>query len=396
MFHLYVIHYIKSKGIESLYRDLGIKIHIHSKYSNLILLKTFKDVKYFASHVMMASNGIIIDINTMSIVNYPYNHFPQYDNRYLFGHKSKKKAPFVNVNFEIDWETAIVTDKLDGYLVCLYYYNSEWLTASKHTSDASEIISPQTVSLSQIFWDIWKQNNYKYPSPILNRCYMFELCSNRLRKIVYHERERLVLHGCRELTTMTELDSHSIANENEWDSVDIINPPQSGNKKNLLHSWTIFVNRLSPYKSKGYIIRDVNWNRISIPSIVYKKFIEFKEIKEENKKKAALIHLLLSSWSSFEEFIEKFPYPQEIPLLLQVIEKFEQFCGELDCWYAENKDTMDLKKNDKIHIGSYSFKAEIFHAFRAGKCFKFKDAFVSFYPKSEFLQLHIEKWALQL
>jgi hypothetical protein len=68
------------------------------------------------------------------------------------------------------------------------------------------------------------------------------------------------------------------------------------------------------------------------------------------------------------------------------------FCRELDDWYASHKDTLSLN-NDKIHYDCYSFKAELFHAFRAGKYSSFKEAFITFYPKSEFLQLNIEQWA---
>jgi hypothetical protein len=75
---------------------------------------------------------------------------------------------------------------------------------------------------------------------------------------------------------MNELDPTIIAMENSWEVVTIIKPPQSGNKRNLLHSWSMFANRENPYVMQGYIVRDKHWNRLSILSSIYKSFEDFK------------------------------------------------------------------------------------------------------------------------
>jgi hypothetical protein len=135
---------------------------------------------------------LVIDIDSLKIVSYPYNHFPKHDNRYLFGNKSKK-IPFVKFSFEIDWNTAIVYEKLDGHLVTLYYYKGEWQTSTKYSPDGSEEINNSSISLSRLFWQLWEQSKYQLPDPSKERCYMFELCSNRARKVSTNQKTKVFL-----------------------------------------------------------------------------------------------------------------------------------------------------------------------------------------------------------
>jgi len=61
------------------------------------------------------------------------------------------------------------------------------------------------LTLESLFWEIWQKKKYKFPlNSDRNVCFFFELLSNRTRKIVSHDEERLVLIGARDLT----IDSH--------------------------------------------------------------------------------------------------------------------------------------------------------------------------------------------
>jgi hypothetical protein len=121
---------------------------------------------------------------------------------------------------------------LDGIFLCLYFTGSEWSVSSRFSVDASEginkspdssilkqspidstttAIASSPLSLESLFWEIWQKKKYKFPlNSDRNLCFFFELLSNRTRKLVWHEEERLVLTGARDLSFESHYQSISL------------------------------------------------------------------------------------------------------------------------------------------------------------------------------------------
>ena len=107
--------------------------------------------------------GIVLDTKkNFSVVAMAYEKFFNLHEKY-----------FDPSNF--NWSDFRVYEKLDGSICTLYYYGNEWHIASSSTPNSSGTLSGQTTQ-SQLFWQIWKELNYKLPSDT-NLCYTFELMS---------------------------------------------------------------------------------------------------------------------------------------------------------------------------------------------------------------------------
>lgn len=100
---------------------------------------------------------------------YPYKKFFNYMEKYAC---------------EIDWNSAVVYEKLDGSLATLYWYHDDWYVASSSIPDATGTFVEST-SFQEVFWDIWDKMNYKFPKN-RNICYIFELITPKYFFLLLH------------------------------------------------------------------------------------------------------------------------------------------------------------------------------------------------------------------
>eukprot|EP01087_Luapelamoeba_hula_P007154 TRINITY_DN1737_c0_g1_i4.p1 TRINITY_DN1737_c0_g1~~TRINITY_DN1737_c0_g1_i4.p1 ORF type:complete len:450 (-),score=46.53 TRINITY_DN1737_c0_g1_i4:93-1442(-) len=133
----------------------------------------------------------------------------------------------------LNWTEVTVAPDMGGHQVTLYYYNQQWLLATKTSPDASDsllhdfdrrrgkLLNPflfleeqledpkeaarcdafevkmQAVgcfSVAQEFWTVWHKLGYELPSDI-SKCYTFELCSSRFPRLVHYPSDALLLLG---------------------------------------------------------------------------------------------------------------------------------------------------------------------------------------------------------
>jgi len=68
----------------------------------------------------------------------------------------------------LDWKTARIYDYLDGTLVMLYFYKNQWHVASLFEPSEPHVPinwkdEKDSSTLSQLFWEVWKNSNYNLP-----------------------------------------------------------------------------------------------------------------------------------------------------------------------------------------------------------------------------------------
>lgn len=155
-----VQEFLRNGGtLSDLERDYHIHVKRHKDYNNLVLLKYSIDTP-MGEEISQDCRGIILDENdNWKIVCFPYRKFFNYGE----GHAT-----------QIDVNTMKVYEKLDGSLMTLYWYDNKWHVASSGTPDASGNINESDKTFADLFWKVWSQLNYIFPT---NRdmCYMFEL-----------------------------------------------------------------------------------------------------------------------------------------------------------------------------------------------------------------------------
>lgn len=259
-----VTEFLRNSSLDKLEQTYKSQIVIrkHSSYQNLVLLKYKQSSgNHFKDQIMREVRGLIVDAkNNWKPIAYPYDKFFNYSER------------FSPLKDEFDWSTARVTEKADGTLMCLYYYNNKWLVSTTGSADAGQF--NEANSFYSMFWDLWNRLQLKLPDDNdTSKCFMFELMTKKNRIIVRMEDaghdETLWLHGVRDMNTLKELKPHSFAEKYSWPIVKEYSPKDcfKGNYANS--TWTLdlvirYVSSLSPTVSEGVVVCDNNFTRIKV------------------------------------------------------------------------------------------------------------------------------------
>ena len=99
--------YLRNQGLTSLCNEFNIKVNRHQDFPGLVCLKYSQQESPLEKKIVQQCRGIILDeTKNWQIVSYPYNKFFNY---------GESQAAAIN------WDNAVVYDKLDGSLMILYY-----------------------------------------------------------------------------------------------------------------------------------------------------------------------------------------------------------------------------------------------------------------------------------
>jgi len=205
--------------------------------------------------------GLILDeADDYRIVNYPFNSF--------FNLGTRQSRPIAK---KFDWSSATVYPKLDGTLICLYYYKNEFRVSTRGHPDADSSVLEKDLdgkgmSFATLFWKTWKDLGYVLPpqhEPWIRRTYCFELLTPANRVVVPVNKPRIVLIAVRDLDTLQEQPCGSIAVELRWETVDP-EPPVTGPDELRARA-----DKLSPVQGEGYVAVDSSWARLKVKSRRY-------------------------------------------------------------------------------------------------------------------------------
>ena len=205
----------------------------------------------FSNEIVRECRGLIIDEN-LNPVCVPFFKFGNYGEFYAD---------------EIDWNTAVVEEKIDGSLIKLWCYENEWIVSTNGTIFAEKAtIGSDTESEVKLankynnFGQIFAQaiKLFKLDVSTLNPdyTYMFELCSPYNRVVVPHDKITLFHIGTRSNKTMKELD------------INIgIKKPKTYQCNNLTD--LIAMASELKYCDEGYVVRDSLYKRVKVKSPAY-------------------------------------------------------------------------------------------------------------------------------
>lgn len=254
----------KNKGNESMWNKLRESVWVMRSEVNpsLVLL----NVKIHAAtddpgNRVYGCRGLILDeADDYRIVNYPFNSF------FNMGTQQSRR-----LTKKWDWPSCTIFPKLDGTLVCLYYFNNDFRVSTRGHPDASSSIlekdsDSEGMSFASLFWKTWEELRYKLPprhGPWIRRTYCFELLTPANRVVVPVEKPRIVLTMVRDLDTLEEMVCEPIANELQWETVKP-EPPVSAPEELQARA-----DHLSPVQGEGYVVVDPSWARIKVKSRRY-------------------------------------------------------------------------------------------------------------------------------
>ncbi len=215
----------------------------------------------FNNDIVRECRGIIIDSN-LNPVCIPFFKFFNYG------------EPYAD---EIDWESAVVEEKIDGMLIKVWNYSGTWMVSTKDTILAEKVtISANNdndsafKSYSGLFLAALKEIKFDITSLNPQYTYVFELVSPYTRLVVPYESIDVYHIGTRDNISGQELE------------IDIEIKKPKTYKCNNITDLTEMASKL-PYSDEGYVVKDKNYKRIKVKSpsyIAVKHYVG--RMKEEN------------------------------------------------------------------------------------------------------------------
>lgn len=300
--------------LELLESQYNVATKRHGKYPNLVLFKYGIDSP-MGELLVQECRGVILDeSDTWNVVARPFDKF--------FNHGEEHAA-------QIDWEQAVVQEKLDGSLCTLYHYKDEWHVATSGTPDASGEVNGFGISFATLFWQTYDEQFGRDTLCSLrkDRSYMFELTSPMNRIVVKHEKPKLTLLSVR--ATDSGL---------EW-LPDILNPVRAYSLSSLEDVIVTFQS-MSPLEQEGYVIiggRSARggFDRVKVKHPGYVALHQFKDSMSPRR----LVEI--AQQGEVSEVIAHFPEWAE--KLTQVSARFNALAAKLEADYERIKHIPEQK-----------------------------------------------------
>lgn len=178
---------------------------------------------------------------------------------------------------EIDWQSAVVYEKIDGSLMKMWYDRGEWHLSTNGTIDAFKApLGDFGMSFGDYFYEILKSKVNEYvdyettPTQVWNmlccslrkyKTYMFEMVGPKNRVVINYEKPDIYLLGARNINTHEEIDILSIFFHA------LLNKPKIYHLRTL-EDCMAAAEEMSK-DEEGFVVCDENFNRAKIKSPEY-------------------------------------------------------------------------------------------------------------------------------
>lgn len=165
----------------------------------------------------------------------------------------------------IDWAVARVLEKLDGSLICVYFYAGEWRIATKGTPDASGLVNSHAITFDALVRHtlIEMGSSFQELTQRLDPAvfYSFELTAPENRIIVPYGERCLTWLAAWDAQTLEELEIAALP--------DLPAPRVKEYPLRTLDEVMTAVEAIAPFAAEGFIVRDADNRRVKIKSASY-------------------------------------------------------------------------------------------------------------------------------
>ena len=287
---------------ETLHKDYGIRI----KKEDSLAIFSYNIECDFRDPIVQESRGIIIDHEKMEVVCWPFRKFGNYTESYAD---------------PIDWNNAVVLEKVDGSIIKLWYnkITEAWQFSTNGVINAE---NATTDAFSNIAYGalIRQAVNYKdIPFDKLDKdsTYIFELVSPQTRVVVKYDEIALYHLGTRS----------NITGEERNEDIGIKKPKSykiSSLEECIKAAIELNKGCESDYEiaNEGFVVVDKNWNRVKVKSPDYIMMHRLKHNDGISKKDAVTTLLYIKS------DVEKIC--KSNPLLIHVFKYYDFKLAELN------------------------------------------------------------------
>ncbi len=269
---------------EVLQNDYGIIIKEEAPY----VIFNYGIGSDFSNEVVQEARGIIVNIETLEVVCFPFRKFGNHNESYAD---------------KIDWKSARVQDKIDGSIMKMWHNGEDWVLSTNGMIYAEKAIANSMTN--ETFVDIMrKADNFAdiEMGKLDKDCtYIFEVVSPETQIVIRYDKPHLYHIGTRNNISGKELVA----------DIGIEKP-----KEYPLHSLddclkaAIALNQsedgeVHSIKKEGFVVVDGNWNRIKVKSPDY--LMMHHMASNANFSKERIVGLLRNKQMDVAGISEEFP-----------------------------------------------------------------------------------------
>lgn len=253
-----------------------LKIGKSEKYPHLSILNYRQWKSDFSNPIVQNARGIILN-DRLEVVCHAFNKFGNHGEAYVK---------------EIDWNTSVVLEKIDGSLMKVWFdkVSEQWILSSNQVIDCSRTLAAQFLDAA----DVRTMNEFSEKHELCrDKVYIFELVGPSNRVVIDYPSNDIIQIGCRNMITLEE----------ETPNLEGIAKPKQHNFSSLKEAVN-FAKDL-PVTREGFVVVDGEWNRLKVKGrlFVAAHHNNYKDGGVLSKKDALRIIMM----NEQEEFTISFP-----------------------------------------------------------------------------------------
>ena len=222
-------------------------MEVSTQHRDNLAIFSYRAEADFSISEVQEARGIILDLDTLDVVCWPFRKFGNYQESYVD---------------EIDWSSARVQEKIDGSIIKLYFWNGEWRWATNNTIFAETC---RISSSSKSFYDlITSAVNYTaidYTKLNTQYTYIFELVSPENRIVIEYPSTKLYHLGTRDNVTGEEYDIDIGVEKTKTYPITTFDE--------CLEAITKLNVSLDDIAHEGFVVVDKNYHRIKVKTSEY-------------------------------------------------------------------------------------------------------------------------------
>jgi len=333
-----VREYLQGASLERLPSRTKCTTRRHEDFPNLVLIKYNQIRSDMNDPLVQTCRSIILDEDDdWKVICHPYDKFFNY-------------GEFQAI--DIDYDTAVVYEKLDGSIINMYYYRDEWRVSTSGYPDAGGSVYDDPRTYAELFWDTWKELGYELPPYDMFSSYtfMFELMTPYNKIIVPHKKSRIVLHGIRNIYSGMEVAIAEGAEELGWEIV---------KRYPFKHMGNLIADAASMkgLEQEGYVICDADFNRVKLKCPDYVGLHHFRYLSTPK----SFMNMILTNETN--EFLAYFP--EMADSYNRLAKMLDTKCAKIDAVYESFKN-IDSQKEFALAVKGLPSIKHILFAIRKG------------------------------
>lgn len=323
-----------------------------SEDDGFVLFKYNQIASDFREEICKEARGLILDTqDNFRVVRYAFKKFFNVDEGFAA---------------QLDWDTAVATEKIDGSIMSVWYARGKWRLSTNGTIDAfkAEIngVGPYK-TFGELFESVLPLSTFANYNK--HRCWTFELVSPYNKVVIDYPETKVYLLSIRDMDSLEELGLDAVEILADANGLTVPERYDLNNEADYRK-----VVEQMPEGHEGIVVRDVNGERVKIKTLLY-----FEMHRAKNNGVITLERIVdLIRANDHYEFLSYFPEYQsifddvkrQIDHSEVVLEKVRQDVAE---WKNNNKDVcerdarmarkwfaQDLGKKGPLYFAEYDGK----------------------------------------